>query len=151
MIYFYTFIIIIIKMSSLRRITSEIPKLRDNYDFEIQITKTTTNVILKIDSLHIRLKIPDDYPFRVPNIYVNNMDWCSFARFFNSEYQKKLLEFSSEKCFCCHSIIQSWAPNLCLQNVIDEIIRVNNVKIKTVCCIILSVDQDIINNIVSYI
>lgn len=64
-----------------------------------------------------------DYPFRPPEIYVNNLTYLSILKM-SGDYEKNMVKkLKGQDCLCCHSLNcnANWSPAIRLNRIIDEI------------------------------
>ena len=86
--------------------------IRYHYNYEVHIT---------IHSKHLIVKIPNDYPFKPPKLFINEQNYiqllCFNNKMFNNEFLKEGI-----KCLCCETILcgNSWRPDLTIEKLIDE-------------------------------
>ena len=63
------------------------------------------------------------YPFRPPEIYINNTMYSTILQM-KGDYEKKMVKkIKGQDCLCCHSVNcnANWSPAIKLNRIIDEI------------------------------
>jgi len=67
----------------------------------------------------IKIEFPETYPFRAPTVFINGHNY------------KRLLSISSkwtdffdiDKCLCCNSILCKWGPSYNITDVLKEVVK----------------------------
>jgi len=84
----------------------------------------THNDNIKSTKMRVYKFILDNhYPFRPPEIYVNNCPYSTILQI-RGEYQKEMVKkLKGQDCLCCHSVNcrANWSPAIRLYRIIDEI------------------------------
>lgn len=90
-----------------------------HYDFELHIDS------LRHKRVHYIVKLNDDYPFRKPDLYLNNIYYPYVLPGSSKEILHKLFGID---CLCCHSRICSWDVTTKIIDLILEAEEVIQIK-----------------------
>tara|TARA_B100000795_G_C22404725_1_gene288494 strand:+ start:131 stop:520 length:390 start_codon:yes stop_codon:yes gene_type:complete len=90
------------------------------------------NIIPNIEIV-LTLKFKIDYPFKPPDVYLNNINIIEYfrsSRLFYDDLQK----ITERKCLCCHNLLCKfqWGPTLSTIDIINEIYCIFRTKIRLV-------------------
>lgn len=67
----------------------------------------------------VTLKFKDKcYPFKPPEVVINNLFNYKRLLNFSSEWNNK---FNIKECLCCNSILCKWGPGLNMKNILQEV------------------------------
>ena len=92
---------------------------KEDFHFELIINS------LKHDNLTYTVKLSDDYPFRKPDLYLNNKYYPFLLPGSNKEILHKLFGI---ECLCCHSRICDWEVTTKIIHLILEAEEVIEIK-----------------------
>jgi ubiquitin-protein ligase len=110
---------------SLKRISIELIQLYELYN-NVQLIKNDRfhEIIVTINNDTIRLICSNDYPFKIPNIYINNLTYKSYISIRSIRFINILKKLYGTDCLCCHSYLcmDKWAPTTTLIKIINEIL-----------------------------
>jgi ubiquitin-protein ligase len=73
--------------------------------------------------------LPNEYPFKPPNMIINGKDYTSLMKITNREKLNVLKSLTNKSCLCCNTITcyDNWSPALTFIDIISEI--KNNLKL----------------------
>ena len=127
--------------------------INNNYFEIIEFKDKNVLVQMIVDNkiVEIEMKIPDMYPFRPPEIKVNNKNYYHLLKTSN------LRKINQPYCLCCSTIIcnSNWSPSHGLMHIINEIYQ--NIYHKKNIIIVLHLEKiekkylGFISNIKNYI
>ena len=110
-----------------KRIIKEIKDIVNNYN-NISIIKTPDSLVLKVNVKFkiIKVIINKSYPFKSPEIFINNKNYHSVLCIKDNYVLKNIRERYKIDCLCCKSIIcpALWNPSKNILNILDEV-RIN--------------------------
>lgn len=118
-----------------KRLTNElynnlIPKYK-NININYEMNKAIVTI------KNVEIIISDYYPFRAPDVKINNLPYSYFIIPQNSAKINKIIHENNifnNKCICCSSIIKNsvhlWAPKYGIIDIMAEIDKINIVKQK---------------------
>ena len=92
---------------------------KEDFHFELHIDS------LRHKRVHYIVKLNDDYPFRKPDLYLNNIYYPYVLPGSNKEILHKLFGID---CLCCHSRICSWDVTTKIIDLILEAEEVIQIK-----------------------
>jgi len=119
---------------SVKRISIEMVGLFQQYD-EIQITKKENKTILEIETR--KFIICNQYPFRPPILYINNMLYLNYLKTNSPRVVEKIKKYNHNgntssicNCLYCNHILlnTNWSPTYHIEKIMNEIDKVNIVK-----------------------
>ena len=105
----------------IRRFGKEINRLIDDENI-ITIKKDENDIIIKKKysyALEIKFILSSDYPFKVPQVYINKNLYCDYL-LNKKNYIKKLILELNLSCPCCYNIVNDWSPGYYLLDIIHE-------------------------------
>jgi len=67
--------------------------------------------------------IPNDYPFKPPNVIINGKNYTNLIKMNNSEKLNILKSLTNKSCLCCNTITcyDNWSPALTFIDIISEV------------------------------
>ena len=67
--------------------------------------------------------LPNEYPFRPPDVIINGQNYTSLIKFTNREKLNALKSLTNKSCLCCSTITcyDNWSPALKFIDIISEI------------------------------
>ena len=71
------------------------------------------------EKLVFRIEIDDQYPFRCPNVFINNIPHCEYIQN-RMKTMNGLTTLLDVPCPCCYNILNSWSPAYYLSNIFQE-------------------------------
>ena len=110
----------------IKRLSKERNKIIDKYNNceliidEQEKLQYKLNVV--IDNKHtLYIVIPKYFPFKEPNMYVNEQSYYNFLKLDNWLY-KEVKQVYNIECLCCNTILcpNKWRPALRLYQLVDE-------------------------------
>ncbi len=122
---------------------------KEKYVGEIQENKI-------IISPTIYIKIPPNYPFNCPLLYVNNVDHVNLLTKRYSKYKTFINKYKIQiVCFCCGTLACNWSPCNTCYDLYHEYINYNK-QLKQIAAMktfvdVSTLDDLILNNIVSFL
>ena len=111
-----------------KRINNEILSLLDNYN-NISIDKINNSINIKKDNLDIKFILPFDYPFKSPQVYINNKSYLKMLATKSNFFLDEITKNYNIKCLCCNTILCSgkWYPSLKIESILHEINENKNI------------------------
>ncbi len=107
--------------------------------FYIDNTDETVSFCIMIESKSYIVKIDISqslcYPFRSPDVYINNHNYKSLLRH-NSLMEKYKTYLDYPVCMCCNSILCEWGPIYGITHILKEIRKNLTIKIRLTYMII---------------
>ena len=109
-----------------KRINKEIRELQDFRGEPIQYDPGDINGGMEISMLHsnniIKFAVPLQFPFKAPQVYINQKYYRSML-IFNTEYFQNILKLNGIKCLCCSSLLctSNWSPSIKMVKILNEI------------------------------
>ena len=119
-------------MINLKRLNKELHNLLDIYEEVIvRKKKGKFSFSIKLKKNNIILIFDDNYPFRYPNIKINNMSYISIISRTNKDYLKEINGFD---CLCCNSLLcnDRWGPTIRIESLVNEIKNFLDIKIRII-------------------
>jgi ubiquitin-protein ligase len=67
--------------------------------------------------------VPNDYPFRPPNVIINGQKYTNLIKMNNHEKLHVLKSLTDKSCLCCNTITcyDNWSPALTFIDIISEV------------------------------
>jgi ubiquitin-protein ligase len=67
--------------------------------------------------------VPNDYPFRPPNVIINGQNYTNLIKMNNHEKLHVLKSLTNKSCLCCNTITcyDNWSPALTFIDIISEV------------------------------
>jgi ubiquitin-protein ligase len=67
--------------------------------------------------------IPNDYPFKPPNVIINGQNYTNLIKMNNREKINILKSLTNKNCLCCNTITcyDNWSPALTFIDIISEV------------------------------
>lgn len=93
------------------------------------------------DNKYYKFIIPYNYPFKHPKLYIDNKYINFKHNTMNSEFCKKLKQYTGIQCFCCETILCSnnWSPGFTMISVLEEIDKYREARHQIAVRIIIDV------------
>ena len=125
-----------------------------NYTESYAMNSSKSMIHFKMDNVAFTAKIPSNYPFYPPKLYVNN----KVIIYSPNDFPKRLYDKYKENngCPCCNTITcsENWSPSLGVKNIAREYLSFVH-KLKTYQKIKMfeksKFPDDLIKEIVSYL
>ncbi len=112
-----------------RRVMNEINELVPvNKKINIIFEETCITIIINNKTIILS----PAYPFKSPEVFINNNKYTRFLYPPTNRIFRHMSELNIG-CVCCSSIITkpiNWVPTNTIQHILDEVFRVNNIKMK---------------------
>ena len=115
-----------------KRLGYEIIHLIDNFqdiiiNKENHIIDDNKNITIQYNftnNLYIKIILNNDYPFKVPTIYINQYLYKKYIHIFKKNINE-LLYILNIACPCCTTITEqyNWCPSQTIHNIINEYIK----------------------------
>lgn len=102
--------------------------IEDSYPTKIEVCLFNIGYV---PHLFIMFEISFEYPFKPPKLYLNGKDlkrYLPSGKLFRGDLKKII----GSDCLCCSSINCNWGPTLSIINLVDEIRRFFEIKLKLV-------------------
>lgn len=108
-----------------RRIHREMKLLEESYNYvESTHDEETKSHIVRClsDNWILEAHIPQMYPFKAPQVYINQKNYRDMLIFRDSKF-REILKANGISCLCCRSILCTniWAPIKMIYNIFDEV------------------------------
>ena len=117
-----------------KRVDYELEELFKQCD-NIKVIKDKENcneICIEIENKNniIKIILGDTFPFKVPEVYVNNIRYINFLQSPSLRMSKIIDNELQLNCMCCRSILNKnlWAPSTKFTNIINEVDK--NIRIK---------------------
>jgi ubiquitin-protein ligase len=114
-----------------RRLSAELKKIVNKFESLILLFNTDLDLLVLtiIDNNitpqfnTVSFVLPNDYPFKPPNVIINGKNYTSFLKFTSREKLNVLKSLTNKGCLCCSTITCSdnWSPALTFIDIISEI------------------------------
>lgn len=114
-----------------------------------------------VNNLFFLFEISSEYPFKPPVIYLKSHKKTQkklFKRYLPSGtlFRDDLKKMLGSNCLCCNSITCNWGPTLSIINIVDEIRKFLNIKLKLVEIFLTKklvnvIPIELCENIISYL
>ena len=117
-------------MYKTRRLNSESADLMRKYDVKQFSDK---EVVISINRIgDVQIKIPDDYPFKKPAVFVNRKKYKSMLRSPSPRFDQLLKKLYTICCLECESVTcdYNWHVGITIDGIIQEIEKNCNIKEK---------------------
>ena len=111
----------------MRRIQREMKLLEESFDYvESTHDEETKSHIVRClsDNWIIEAHVPQMYPFKAPQVYINQKNYRDMLIFRSSKF-REILKANGITCLCCQSILctSNWAPIKMIHNIFDEVLE----------------------------
>jgi hypothetical protein len=95
---------------------------------DIQMNLSNDKVRIKIDNYTFILS--NKYPFYPPRVMIQNNPYLNYLKYPMSERIQDILHLHKISCICCSSISNRnmWSPAYKIENILNEIKKVNQIK-----------------------
>ena len=114
-----------------KRISAELKLFINKFGYiNLSFTTDSDSLILTIIDNNITSQfntfafvVPNDYPFRPPNVIINGKNYTNLIKMNNSEKLNILKSLTNKSCLCCNTITcyDNWSPALTFIDIISEV------------------------------
>jgi ubiquitin-protein ligase len=114
-----------------KRISAELKLFINKFGYiNLSFTTDSDSLILTIVDNNITPQfntfsfvIPNDYPFKPPNVIINGKNYTNLIKMNNSEKLNILKSLTNKSCLCCNTITcyDNWSPALTFIDIISEV------------------------------
>lgn len=119
---------------SIKRINNEMQNLYSKYctnENNININYCKTKIVLSIENKIF--EIDDRYPFYPPKVFINQQipkPYIYILQIKSPKINKIIKNYIKKKCLCCSTITSAnnWSPSYHIEQILDEIKYVNEIK-----------------------
>ena len=128
------------KGAYIKRITHDCKRLLTQYpNLTILNNSGKIEIVVNENGKSYSFVFNTSYPFESPQIYYNGKPYVELLRINTLEEKNMLLKYKKKDCLCCDSYYFSnnWSPALNLNNIVDEIKNIIQLK-KTIVHILLA-------------
>ena len=102
----------------IRRMQREMQTFRNNYpeyeelyEYDYESLTNTHELIILIDNHRLKIKMGQYFPFKAPQVFIND-NYYRDMLVFRTEYFQNILKINGYQCLCCTSILctSKWSP-----------------------------------------
>lgn len=130
--------------NNMKRITKELTRDFNEHEYSCTIFHPNNRgmeINLTVNEKTLQFKLTPDYPFKPPQLFVNNINYISRHKDKYLNY-KKLFRYIKKcelVCPCCDTILCNWSPGNNIKQLLDEYIRKEEVYVNMESFISLSI------------
>ena len=94
------------------------------------IVKNEKNTEIMFYSLNIKIICNEMYPFKVPEMFINNQDYNQYLSELQTKHSlnEKIKKQLNIQCLCCESILcpNNWKPSITIIDIIKQYLYFNS-------------------------
>ena len=108
---------------TLGRLNKELYKLKGRYNFNTIFNDDCIDIVIKTiisnKFVIIQIRIPDNYPFKCPTIFLNGVNYFKILEEVSIKHKM------TEMCLCCETVMcpYSWKPGIKIDDILNEILK----------------------------
>ena len=130
--------------NNMKRISNELTRDFNEHEYSCTIFHPNNRhmeINLIVNDKALQFKVTPDYPFKPPQLFVNDINYISRHKDKYLKYKKlfKYIKKYEMSCPCCDTILCNWSPGNTLKQLLDEYLRKEDLYLNMETFISLSI------------